>query len=118
MIGWHIPSISFVTRYFSASLEKVVSFADPGQLIRVLKYWGLAFCGVGQHNYARECAEVLVRWRYELPDKLRLGLERSWFISRWDIRGGSIAADHYLEQLNYWVKVCSKFVLILESLII
>ncbi|KAJ7819694.1 hypothetical protein B0H14DRAFT_2600447 [Mycena olivaceomarginata] len=104
MIGWHIPSISFVTRYFSASLEKVVSFADPGQLIRVLKYWGLAFRGVGQHNYARECAEVLVRWRYELPDKLRLGLERSWFISRWDIRGRSIAADHYLEQLNYWVK--------------
>ncbi|KAJ7890948.1 hypothetical protein B0H14DRAFT_3700607 [Mycena olivaceomarginata] len=70
----------------------------------VLKYWGLAFRGVGQHNYARECAEVLVRWRYELPDKLRLGLERSWFISRWDIRGRSIAADHYLEQLNYWVK--------------
>ncbi|KAJ7739617.1 hypothetical protein B0H14DRAFT_2407680 [Mycena olivaceomarginata] len=81
-------------------------------------YWGLAFRGVGQHNYARECAEVLVRWRYELPDKLRLGLERSWFISRWGIRGRSIAADLYLEQLNYWVKVCSKFVLILESLII
>ncbi|KAJ7823899.1 hypothetical protein B0H14DRAFT_3131670 [Mycena olivaceomarginata] len=46
-------------------------FFYPGQLIRVLKYWGLAFRGVGQHNYARECAEVLVRWKYELPDKLK-----------------------------------------------
>ncbi|KAJ7805523.1 hypothetical protein B0H14DRAFT_3153397 [Mycena olivaceomarginata] len=91
---WMAHSIYFI----------LVSFSDPGQLIRVLKYWGLAFRGVGQHNYARECAEVLVRWRYELPDKLRLGLERSWFISRWGIRGRSIAADLYLEQLNYWVK--------------
>ncbi|KAJ7807181.1 hypothetical protein B0H14DRAFT_3765051 [Mycena olivaceomarginata] len=102
---WMAHSIYFIRdSLFFCLFEKAVSFADPGQLIRVLKYWGLAFRGVGQHNYARECAEVLVRWRYELPDKLRLGLERSWFISRWGIRGRSIAADLYLEQLNYWVK--------------
>ncbi|KAJ7717409.1 hypothetical protein B0H14DRAFT_3631243 [Mycena olivaceomarginata] len=56
------------------------------------------------HNYARECAEVLVRWKYELPDKLRWSLERSWFINRWGKRGRSIASDLYLEQLNFWVK--------------
>ncbi|KAJ7835165.1 hypothetical protein B0H14DRAFT_2363521 [Mycena olivaceomarginata] len=89
---WTAHSIYFIRdSLFFCLFEKAVSFADPGQLIRVLKYWGLAFRGVGQHNYARECAEVLVRWRYELPDKLRLGLERSWFISRWGIRGRSIA---------------------------
>ncbi|KAJ7799156.1 hypothetical protein B0H14DRAFT_3788541 [Mycena olivaceomarginata] len=58
----------------------------------------------GQHNYARECAEVLVRWKYELPDKLRRALERAWFVNRWGIIGRSIASDLYLEQLNFWVK--------------
>ncbi|KAJ7688510.1 hypothetical protein B0H16DRAFT_1753086 [Mycena metata] len=54
-----------------------------------------------------DCAEVLIRWRYELPEKLRRALERSWFINRWGIRGRLIAADLYLEQLNFWVKcVC------------
>ncbi|KAJ7077663.1 hypothetical protein B0H15DRAFT_915181 [Mycena belliarum] len=103
---WMAHSIYFIRdSLFFCMFEKAVSFADPGQLIRVLKYWGLAFRGVGQHNYARECAEILIRWRYELPDKLRHALERSWFINRWGIRGRSIAADLYLEQLNFWVKV-------------
>ncbi|KAJ7799588.1 hypothetical protein B0H14DRAFT_2616927 [Mycena olivaceomarginata] len=74
---------------------------DPGQLIRVLKYWTLAFRGVGQHNYAHECAEVLVRWRYELTDKLRRALERAWFVNRWGLPGRFIASDLYLEQLNF-----------------
>ncbi|KAJ7190204.1 hypothetical protein GGX14DRAFT_580009 [Mycena pura] len=102
---WMAHSIYFIRdSLFFCLFEKAVSFADPGQLIRVLKYWGLAFRGVGQHNYARECAEVLVRWKYELPDKLQRALERSWFINRWGRRGRSIASDLYLEQLNFWVK--------------
>ncbi|KAJ7821623.1 hypothetical protein B0H14DRAFT_2599120 [Mycena olivaceomarginata] len=102
---WMAHSIYFIRdSLFFCMFEKAVSFADPGQLIRVLRYWGLAFRGVGQHNCARECAEVLIRWKYELPDKLRRALERSWFVNRWGIIGRSIASDLYLEQLNFWVK--------------
>ncbi|KAJ7337029.1 hypothetical protein DFH08DRAFT_705992 [Mycena albidolilacea] len=102
---WMAHSIYFIRdSLFFMLFEKAVSFADAGQLIRVLKYWGLAFRGVGQHNYARECAEVLVRWRYELTDKLRSALERSWFVNRFGKPGRWIPSDLYLEQLNYWVK--------------
>jgi hypothetical protein len=96
---------SFAIHYSSACLKKR-SVLQTGQLIRVLKYWGLAFRGFGQHNYARECAEVLVRCKYELPDELRRALEPSWFVNWWGIIGHSIASDLYLEQLNFWVKVC------------
>jgi hypothetical protein len=65
---------------------------------------------VGQHNYARECAEVLIRWKYELHNKLRWALKRSWFINRWGIPGRTIASDFYLEQLNFWVKVSCTFI--------
>ncbi|KAK6995643.1 hypothetical protein R3P38DRAFT_3425830 [Favolaschia claudopus] len=85
---------------FLLHVWEAVAFADPGQLIRVLRYWVLAFRGVGQHNYARECVEVLVRWKYELSDKSRRALERSWFIHPRGIRGRSIASDLYLERLN------------------
>ncbi|KAJ7876876.1 hypothetical protein B0H14DRAFT_2342476 [Mycena olivaceomarginata] len=102
---WMAHSIYFIRdSLFFMLFEKAVSFADAGQLIRVLKYWGLAFRGVGQHNYARECAEVLVRWRYELTDKLRSALERSWFVNRFGKPGRFIPLDLYLEQLNFWVK--------------
>ncbi|KAJ7454208.1 hypothetical protein FB451DRAFT_1184959 [Mycena latifolia] len=102
---WMAHSIYFIRdSLFFMLFEKAVSFADAGQLMRVLKYWGLAFHGVGQHNYARECAEVLVRWRYELTDKLRSALEKSWFVNRWGKPGRWIPSDLYLEQLNYWVK--------------
>ncbi|KAK6977079.1 hypothetical protein R3P38DRAFT_3335013 [Favolaschia claudopus] len=80
---------------FLLHVWEAVAFADPGQLIRVLRYWVLAFRGVGQHNYARECVEVLVRWKYELSDKSRRALERSWFIHPRGIRGRSIASDLY-----------------------
>ncbi|KAJ7795466.1 hypothetical protein B0H14DRAFT_3554157 [Mycena olivaceomarginata] len=99
---WMAHSIYFIRdSLFFMLFEKAVSFADAGQLIRVLKYWGLAFRGVGQHNYARECAEVLVRWRYELTDKLRSALERSWFVNRFGKPGRFIPSDLYLEQLNF-----------------
>lgn len=90
---------------FFSVFEHAVSRADAGRLIRVLKYWALSFRGVGQHNYARECVEVLIRWKYELTPKLRNALEKSWFVNRWGKYGRWIAADLYLEQLNYWVKV-------------
>ncbi|KAJ7791458.1 hypothetical protein B0H14DRAFT_2624967 [Mycena olivaceomarginata] len=99
LAGW-TPTLQDI----QAIALKAVSFADAGQLIRVLKYWGLAFRGVGQHNYARECAEVLVRWRYELTDKLWSALERSWFVNRFGKPGRFIPSDLYLEQLNFWVK--------------
>jgi len=55
-------------------------------MIRIFKYWAFAFRGAGQHNYARECVEVLVKWKYELTDALRAALERSWFVNRWEKR--------------------------------
>jgi hypothetical protein len=80
---WMAHSIDLSgVHYFFMLFERAIGFADAGQLIRVLKYWGLAFRGVGQHNYPRECAEVLGRWRYEPTGKLRSALERSWFVNR------------------------------------
>jgi hypothetical protein len=85
--------------------EHAVSHADAGRVLRILKYWALSFRGAGLHNYARECLELLIRWEYELDDDLRRALEESWFVNRWGLPGRWIAADLYLEQLNYWVKV-------------
>jgi aminopeptidase C len=87
------------------TFESAVSEADPGRVLRILRYWCLAFRGVGQHNYARECAEVLVRWKYEISEPMRCALEKSWFINEWGKPGRWIASDLYLEHLNYWVKV-------------
>ena len=85
--------------------EDAVSHADAGIVLRVFKYWAFAFRGASQHNYARECVEILIRWKYELTDDLRKALERAWFVNRWGIPHRWIAADLYLEQCNYWVKV-------------
>ncbi|KAJ7493794.1 hypothetical protein FB451DRAFT_1077509 [Mycena latifolia] len=90
---------------FFCKFEKSVSIADAGGVMRVLKYWTLAFRGAGQHNYARECAELLIRTKYELPDALRLAREKAWFVNRWPGKyGRCIAADLFLEQQNFWVK--------------
>ncbi|KAJ7274043.1 hypothetical protein C8J57DRAFT_1434769 [Mycena rebaudengoi] len=86
--------------------ENSVSLGDAGGVMRVLKYWALAFRGAGQHNYARECVEVLIRTKYELPESLRLAREKVWFINRWGKYKRCIAADLWLEQQNFWVKVC------------
>ncbi|TFY62409.1 hypothetical protein EVJ58_g3868, partial [Rhodofomes roseus] len=84
--------------------EHAVSCADAGAVLRVLKYWAFAFRGAGQHNYARECVEILVRWQYEVTDVMRAALEKAWFVNRWGKPGRWIAADLYLEQCNFWVK--------------
>jgi hypothetical protein len=86
--------------------EHAVSHADAGRVLRVFRYWTLSFRGVGQHNYAWECAEILIHWKYELTPPLRDALEKAWFVNRWGQDGRWIAADLYLEQLNFWVKVC------------
>lgn len=85
--------------------EQAVSYADAGRMLRVYKYWACFFRGVHQHNYARECAEILIRFKYETPPGLQAAIERSWFFNRFGRDGCWIAADLYLEQLNYWVKV-------------
>lgn len=85
--------------------EDAVSYADAGRVLRVLQYWTFAFRVCGQHNYARECAEILIKWKYETTPALRAALEWAWFMNRFGLPGRWIAADLYLEQLNYWVKV-------------
>ncbi|KII84368.1 hypothetical protein PLICRDRAFT_59103, partial [Plicaturopsis crispa FD-325 SS-3] len=64
----------------------------------------ISYADAGRHNYARECLEVLLKWKYELTTALRTALEKSWFVNRWGIDGRWIPADLYLEQLNFWVK--------------
>lgn len=92
---------------FFCEFEHAVSYADAGRVIRVMKYWCLAYHSAGQHNYARECAEVVVKWKYETTEASRAALERAWFYNQWEEdEGRAIATDLYLEQLNFWVKVC------------
>lgn len=85
--------------------ESAVSFADAGRVLHVLKYWAFSFRGAGMHNYARECLEVLMRWKYELNEAHRAAMERAWFVNKFGLPGRWIAADLFLEFLNYWIKV-------------
>jgi hypothetical protein len=103
---FHAHEIYFIRdALFFMVFEQAVSHADAGRVLRVLKYWTFAFRGVKQHNYARECAEVLLRLQYETTPAVRAVLERSWFVNRWGKEERWIASDLYLEQLNYLVKV-------------
>lgn len=88
-----------------SEFESAVSFADPGRVLHVLKYWTFSFRGAGMHNYARECLEVLMRWKYELNEAHRAAMERAWFVNKFGLPGRWIAADLYIEHLNYWIKV-------------
>ncbi|KII95851.1 hypothetical protein PLICRDRAFT_170448 [Plicaturopsis crispa FD-325 SS-3] len=89
---------------FFFEFEHAVSWADAGRVLRVLKYWAFSFRGASQHNYARECAEILIKLKYEVTQSLRVALEKAWFVNRWGLDGRWIPADLYLEQLNFWVK--------------
>lgn len=81
---WLAHDIYFIRdALFFCEFEQAVAYGDPGRILRALKYWCFAFRDASQHNYARECAEVLIKWKYELDDMLRKALERSWFVNRW-----------------------------------
>ncbi|KAJ7496051.1 hypothetical protein B0H11DRAFT_1910318 [Mycena galericulata] len=84
--------------------EHAVAFADAGGVLRVLKFWALSFRGAGLHNYARECIEILLQWKYELTPEAQAAKEQAWFFNRFGLRGRNIASDLYLEQNNFWVK--------------
>lgn len=103
---WRARSILFSRdALLFCEFESAVSYADAGRVLEVFKYWGLGFRGTGQHNYARECWEIMVKWKYELTASHRDALEAAWFVNRSGKPGRFIAADLYLEQLNFWVKV-------------
>jgi hypothetical protein len=85
--------------------EHGVAFADAGVVLRVLKYWAFSFRGAGLHNYARECIEILLQWKYELTPEMQRAKEQAWFFNRFGLWGRNIASDLYLEQNNFWVKV-------------
>lgn len=56
----HAHSQHFVRDAFIFCVfEHSVAFADPGMVLRVLKYWAFSFRGAGLHNYTRECLERL-----------------------------------------------------------
>ncbi|EJD33626.1 hypothetical protein AURDEDRAFT_19049, partial [Auricularia subglabra TFB-10046 SS5] len=84
--------------------ESAVSHGDAGRVLIVLKYWAFDFRGARSHNYARECAEILLRWKYKLTEPMREMWAASWFVNRWGKPGRFIASDLYLEQLNHYVK--------------
>jgi hypothetical protein len=98
---WEAHDIYFIRdALIFCEFEQAVAYADSGRVLRVMKYWALSFRGAGQHNYARECAEVLIKWKYELDEMLRRALERAWFINHWGLDGRWIATDLYIEQCN------------------
>ncbi|KAJ7812312.1 hypothetical protein B0H14DRAFT_3752725 [Mycena olivaceomarginata] len=70
--------------------EHSVAFADAGGVLRVLKYWALSFRGAGLHNYARECLEILLQWKYKLTPEAQAAKD--------------IPNDLYLEWNNLLVK--------------
>ncbi|KLO10526.1 hypothetical protein SCHPADRAFT_832446, partial [Schizopora paradoxa] len=105
---WLARSILFMRdALLFSEFESAVSFADPGRVLDVLKFWVYSFRGAGSHNYARECLDILVKWKYELTEAQRAAMERAWFVNRWGLPGRWIAADLYIEFLNYWIKVSS-----------
>ena len=79
---WLAHCILFIQdTLFFLEFEHAVSNADAGRVIHVLKYWILHFCGAGQHNYVRECAEVLLKWKYKMLDALHKVSEKAWFFN-------------------------------------
>ncbi|KAJ7598550.1 hypothetical protein C8J56DRAFT_1039439 [Mycena floridula] len=102
---WKAHNVYFIRdALLFCRFEHAVSHSDAGPVIQIMKYWLLAFHGANQHNYARECTEVLIKWQYETTEPMRMAMEHSWFINRWGLSGRSMASDLYLEQLNFWVK--------------
>ncbi|KAJ7877387.1 hypothetical protein B0H14DRAFT_3783481 [Mycena olivaceomarginata] len=86
------------------SMMTITRTHNAGVVLRVLKYWAFSFRGAGLHNYAWECIEILLQWKYELTPEMETAKEQAWFFNRFGLRGRNIASDLYLEQNNYWVK--------------
>ncbi|KIJ56046.1 hypothetical protein M422DRAFT_239237 [Sphaerobolus stellatus SS14] len=109
---WLAHNILFIPDALTfCQFEDAVANADPGWVLRIMKYRALAFRSAGLHNYACECIEVLLLWKYELPAPLKVALEEAWFVNQWGLPGRFIPFDLYLEHCNYWVKEinqCSK----------
>ena len=63
------------------------------------------FCGAGQYNYARECVEILIKWKYEMRDTPCHACEKDWFFKQYGQVDRGIAADLYPGQYSFWVKV-------------
>lgn len=61
--------------------DSVVSFADPERVLHVLKHWVYSFRGAGMHNYARECLEVLTKWKYALTEPQRIAMGHAWSVN-------------------------------------
>ncbi|KAL1657870.1 hypothetical protein GGF50DRAFT_121406 [Schizophyllum commune] len=102
---WYAHDVYFIRdSLIFLEFESAVSWADAGRVLRVMRYWMMMFRGAGQHNYARECAEVLLRWQFETTPEMRAALEKSWFINRFGAIGRWIASDLWLEQCNFHVK--------------
>ncbi|KAJ7786988.1 hypothetical protein B0H14DRAFT_3506086 [Mycena olivaceomarginata] len=102
---YYAPSLYFIRdALIFCVFEHSVAFADAGGVLRVLKYWALSFRGAGLHNYARECLEILLQWKYKLTPEAQAAKEQAWFFNRWGLCGRNIASDLYLEQNNFWVK--------------
>ncbi|KAJ7576541.1 hypothetical protein C8J56DRAFT_899656 [Mycena floridula] len=73
---WQARNVYFIRNaLLFCRFEHAVSHSDAGPVIRVMKYWLLAFCGANQHNYARECAEVLIKWQYETTEPMCIAME-------------------------------------------
>ena len=73
---WYAHDIYFIRdSLFFLEFESAVAWADAGRVLRVMRYWLIMFRGAGQHNYARECAEILLRWKFEMTDDMRRALE-------------------------------------------
>ena len=105
---WKAHSMYFICNsLLFLVFENYISRADAGGVLRVLKCWAYSFIGAGMWNYACECLEVLVVWKYELPEELCRALEQAWFMNRWGKPGQFIPMDLYLEHMNFWVKVHS-----------
>ena len=103
---WLAHDIFFIRdSLFFLEFESAVAWADAGRVLRVMRYWLMMYRGVGQHNYARECAEILLRWKFETTEAMRRALEKAWFVNRSGLDGRWIASDLWLEQCNYYVKV-------------
>ena len=102
---WEAHGIFFIRdALLFCEFEQAVVHADPGRVLRVMEYWCFAFRGAGQHDYGRECVEVLLRWEYELTDMLRNEGTRSFGMESAGVSAGDLGGQ--VAQGWLW-RICS-----------